>query len=53
LRFAFSHPAISVLVSGMTCCEEVEENVAAALLGPLSADELQQVADALGTTLSW
>ena len=53
LRFAFSHPAVSVLVSGMTCCEEVEENVAAALLGPLSARELQQVADALGTTLSW
>jgi len=53
LRFAFSHPAISLVISGMTCCEEVEENVAATLLGPLSTDELQQVADVLGTTLSW
>jgi len=53
LRFAFSHPAVSVVVSGMTCRAEVEENIAAALLGPLSADELQQVTDVLETTLAW
>ena len=47
LRFALSDPRISVVVSGMSRCHEVEENAAAAEAGPLSASERGQVEQTL------
>ena len=49
LRFAISDPRISVVISGMSRPEEVEENAAAVEAGPLSAAELEQIADRLAT----
>jgi len=43
LRFSLSDPAVSLVIVGMRLKEEVNENVAAADLGPLSAAELAEV----------
>ena len=49
LRFAISDPRISVVVSGMSRPEEVEENAAAVEAGPLSETERTQIDEVLAT----
>lgn len=49
LRFALSDPRVSVVVSGMSRPEEVEENAAAVEAGPLSETERTQIDEALAT----
>jgi aryl-alcohol dehydrogenase-like predicted oxidoreductase len=41
LRYCLSHPAISTVIPGMRSVRNVDANVRAAELGPLSADELK------------
>jgi aryl-alcohol dehydrogenase-like predicted oxidoreductase len=41
LRYCLSHPAVSTVIPGMRSLRNVEANVAAAALGPLSAGELE------------
>ena len=41
LRFCLSHPAVSTVIPGMRRFTNVQRNVAAAALGPLSADQLK------------
>ena len=41
LRYCLSHPAVSTVIPGMRALRNVEANVRAAGLGPLSAEELE------------
>ncbi|MFZ2058684.1 MAG: aldo/keto reductase [Acidimicrobiales bacterium] len=41
LRYCLSHPAVSTVIPGMRALRNVEANVRAAELGPLSAEELE------------
>ncbi len=41
LRFTISHPAVSTVIPGMRSAANVDANVAAALLGALTAEQLQ------------
>mgnify|MGYP002884612153 FL=1 len=45
LRFALSNGAVSTIVSGIRSIDEIEENAAAIEAGPLSAEELDDLAD--------
>jgi predicted aldo/keto reductase-like oxidoreductase len=49
LRYALSHPAVTLAIPGMTSVQEVEQNVAAVRMGvPLSELERGQVIAAIG-----
>lgn len=43
LRFCLSYPSVWTVIPGMLTADQVEENVQASELGPLSEDELEQV----------
>jgi aryl-alcohol dehydrogenase-like predicted oxidoreductase len=43
LQFAMAHPAVSTVIPGAKNSKQVRENVAAALLPPLSAEERAQI----------
>lgn len=43
LRFCLSYPGVWTVIPGMLTADQVEENVQASDLGPLSEDELEQV----------
>ena len=45
LRFVWSHPGVNVAISGMGTIEMVEENAAAADMGPLNAEEAATLKD--------
>ena len=47
IRFCLSHPAVSVVIPGMRTEAQVEANVAAANLGPLTKDNLQRIKQAV------
>jgi len=55
LRFALSHPGVSTIVSGIRNIAEIEENAAAVMAGPLSAEEQSALAEALAgmPAISW
>jgi aryl-alcohol dehydrogenase-like predicted oxidoreductase len=42
-RFALSHPAVDVCVTGPSTAEQLEENLAALAAGPLAGDELARL----------
>ena len=44
LRFCLSFPGVATVIPGMLTTAEVEENAAAADLGPLAADDLAEIA---------
>jgi aryl-alcohol dehydrogenase-like predicted oxidoreductase len=48
LRFCLSFPGVSTVIPGMLTAAEVEENAAAADLGPLGADDLAEIARVYG-----
>lgn len=43
LQFAFSHPAVTCVIPGAKTVKQLEENLKASALPPLSADELDQI----------
>ena len=49
LRFCLSLPGVSTVIPGMLTAAEVEENAAAADLGPLGADDLAEIARVYGS----